>query len=40
MCIDAVLNRDPENIVERLLEKCELIKAEKETGGGKAAQKK
>eukprot|EP00484_Ammonia_sp_Unknown_P030342 CAMPEP_0197032868 /NCGR_PEP_ID=MMETSP1384-20130603/11421_1 /TAXON_ID=29189 /ORGANISM="Ammonia sp." /LENGTH=1402 /DNA_ID=CAMNT_0042462583 /DNA_START=117 /DNA_END=4325 /DNA_ORIENTATION=- len=33
MCIDAVLNRDPENIVERLLTKCELIKAEKETPG-------
>ena len=33
MCIDAILNRDPDNIVERLLEKCELIKSEKESGG-------
>merc|ERR1712228_887921 len=32
MCIDAVLNRDSDNIVERLLEKCEEIRAEKSDG--------
>ena len=32
MCIDAVLNLDSANIVERLLEKCEAIKLEKTSG--------
>ena len=37
LCIDAVQNKDPENIVERLLEKCEAIKLEKVSGGAKKA---
>eukprot|EP00485_Elphidium_margaritaceum_P001558 CAMPEP_0202687622 /NCGR_PEP_ID=MMETSP1385-20130828/3278_1 /ASSEMBLY_ACC=CAM_ASM_000861 /TAXON_ID=933848 /ORGANISM="Elphidium margaritaceum" /LENGTH=1417 /DNA_ID=CAMNT_0049342449 /DNA_START=17 /DNA_END=4270 /DNA_ORIENTATION=+ len=37
MCVDAILNRDTDNIVERLLSKCEAIKAE---GKGESVAKK